>query len=120
MVAMRAPLLSATSSLDRSCTIRSTIYSQVISKLFLDDLYQAPALQLTQRPRLHDPNRIAGFCCVLLVVRIKFLHVFDNLAELGMRHARYGQYDNRFVHTARSHLVSPRLARSAGDVDTVR
>src|SRR5947208_16339378 len=107
MVAMRAPLLSATSSLDRSCTIRSTIYSQVISKLFLDNLYQAPALQLTQRPRLHDPNRIAGFCCVLLVVRMKFLHLFDNLAEFGIRHTPDCPYVNRFVHATSSHLASP-------------
>src|SRR5213079_2818588 len=37
IVAMRAPLLSATSSLDRICTIRSTIYSRMILELFLDD-----------------------------------------------------------------------------------
>src|SRR5207302_703982 len=30
IVAMRAPVLSATSNLDRSCTIRSTIYSRII------------------------------------------------------------------------------------------
>jgi uncharacterized membrane protein YdcZ (DUF606 family) len=39
IVAMRAPLLSATSSLDRSCTIKSTIYSQIIAKLLLDHFY---------------------------------------------------------------------------------
>src|SRR5207247_8184617 len=85
MVAMRAPLLSATSSLDRSCTIRPTIYSQVISKLLLDNLYQAPPLQLTQWPRLHDPNPVTGLGFVLLVVRIKLFHLFNSFAELGMR-----------------------------------
>src|SRR5438552_8175522 len=34
IVAMRAPLLSATSSLDRSCTIKLTIYSRIIRSYF--------------------------------------------------------------------------------------
>src|SRR5207247_5600200 len=115
MVAMRAPLLSATSSLDRSCTIRPTIYSQVILKLLLDNLYQAPALQPTQWPRLHDPNPVAGFRFVLFVVRVNVSHLFNNFAELGMRHACDRPHDNRLVHAARNHLASARFARTAGE-----
>src|SRR4029453_6069499 len=112
IVAIRAPLLSATSSLDRSCTIR--IFLSLFS-LLLDNLPQTPALKLAQPPCRHDPNRFARFRLVLFVVRVKFSHLFNDFAELGMRHARDRLHDNRLVHAAGNHFAGPRLARTAGE-----
>src|ERR671918_1780102 len=112
---MRAPLLSATSSLDRSCTIRSIIYCKILSKLLLDDLHQTPALQLALWPRLHDPNHVASFRLILLVVRVKLFHLFNDFAELGVGHARDRPYYNRLVHAAGNHFAGARLARATGD-----
>src|SRR4051812_8788086 len=83
IVAMRAPLLSATSSLDRIWTI----------KLFLDDLHQAPSFQFAERTRLHDADRVARLGFVLLIVRIEFLFLLHDFAELGVRDARHGADD---------------------------
>src|SRR5438045_9601828 len=94
MVAMRAPLLSATSSRDRSCTIEIFLLILLLH-LLLDDLHNTPSLQLAQWPRLHDANGIAGFCLVLLIVRVKLFHLLDNLSKLGVRHARDGPHHNR-------------------------
>src|SRR5207247_9960221 len=112
---MRAPLLSATSSLDRSCTIKSTIYSQIISRLLLDDVHQTPALQLAQWPRLHDPNGIAGFRFVLFVVRVKLFHLFNDFAELGMGNAGDRPHYNRLVHVAGNYFAGARFARTMSD-----
>src|SRR5438105_2706825 len=103
IVAMRAPVLSATSSLERICTIN----------LFPDDFDQAPPLQFAERPRFHDANGIAVLCFVLLVVRVKFLLLLDNLAEFRVRHAGDSADDDRFVHPARNHFAYPRLTRTA-------
>src|SRR5437667_213229 len=79
---------------------------------------------LSKRSREPSSPRIGGFvrtrtarttCRFLLVVRIKFFHLFDNLAELGMRHPCDGPHDNRLVHAARNHFASARLARTAGE-----
>src|SRR3977135_1471079 len=69
---MRAPVLSATSSLDRICTIRSTIYSRMISELLFQHFHQAPPLQFTERPCLHDADVVAGLGLILLIVRVNF------------------------------------------------
>src|SRR6266511_5454914 len=114
IVAMRAPLLSATSSLDRSCTIKIFL-SLFLFSLLLDDLHQTPALQLAQGSCLHDPDRVAGFRLVLRVVSIKFFHLFNDLAELGMRHARNRLNHNRLVHVAGNHLAGSCLARTTSD-----
>src|SRR5436309_4083062 len=114
IVAMRAPLLSATSSLDRICTIRSTIYSRMILELFLDDFHQSPALSFAQRSSFHDADRVAGLCLILLVMRIKLFHLVDDFPELRMWHARDRLYYNRFVHSARNHFAGAGLPRTAG------
>src|SRR2546430_8253339 len=100
---MRAPLLSATSSLERIWTIN----------LFFDDLDQAPPLQLAERSRFHDPNRVAVLRFVLFIVRVKFLLLLHDLAELRMRHAGDRANHDRLVHRARNHLAYARLARTA-------
>src|SRR6202030_404375 len=85
IVAMRAPVLSATSSLDRSCTIGPTIYLRIISELLLKHFQQTPALELAQRTRFHDAHHVARFCLILLIVRVKLFHLLDDLAELRIR-----------------------------------
>src|SRR5437868_14553348 len=103
IVAMRAPVLSATSSRERIWTIN----------LFVDDLDQAPSLQLAERSRFHNTNRVAVLRLVLFVVRVKFLLLLHDLAELRVRHAGNATNDDRLVHLARNHLAHTRLARTA-------
>src|SRR5437764_11538695 len=103
IVAMRAPVLSATSSRERIWTIN----------LFADDFDQAPPLQLAERSRFHNPNRVTVLRFVLFVVRVKFLLLLHNLAELRMRDAGDGANNDRLVHRARNHLAHARLARTA-------
>src|SRR5262249_19742599 len=103
IVAMRAPVLSATSSLDRICTIRN---------LLLINLNETPSLQFAEWARFHDANGIAGLRLVLFVVGIKFLHLLDDLAKLRMWHARDCPHHDRFVHAAGNHLTCARFTRS--------
>jgi len=51
-----------------------------------------------------------GFAWFCSFVRIKFLHLLDDLAELRVRHTRNRPHDNRFIHTAGNHLARARLA----------
>src|SRR2546430_13632051 len=100
---MRAPVLSATSSLERICTIN----------LFPDDLDQTPPFQFAQWPRFHDANGVAVLRFVLVVVRVKFLLLLYDLAEFRVGHACDGADDDRLIHPARNHLAHARLARTA-------
>src|ERR1700731_2018006 len=104
IVAIRAPVLSATSSLERICTINF---------LLLQPFHQPPTLQFAQRTRFHDPNGVARLRLVLFVVRVKFLHLLDYLAKLRVRHARHRTDHDRFVHRARNDFARARLSRSA-------
>src|SRR5437868_9879202 len=103
MVAMRAPVLSATSSLERICTI----------KLLRHHLDQTPALQSTERPRLHDANGVPILGFILLIVRVKFLLLLHDLAELPMRHPSHAANNDGFVHSAGNHLANTGLTRTA-------
>src|SRR5437588_9723796 len=102
MVAMRAPVLSATSSLERICTI----------ELLRHHLDQTPALQLTQWPRLHDADGVAVLGFVFLIVRIKLLLLLHDLTELAMRHPSHAANNDGFIHSAGNHLAHARLART--------
>src|SRR5919201_5311937 len=103
IVAMRAPVLSATSSRERIWTII----------LFADDLDQTPPLQLAERSRFHDPDRVAVLRFVLFVVGVKFLLLLHDLAEFRMWHTGDATNDDRLIHRARNHLAYARLARTA-------
>src|SRR5436309_15072008 len=105
IVAMRAPELSATSNLDRICTI---------GILLVNDFHEAPSLELAERPRFHDTNSVPGLRLVLFVVRIKFFHLLDDLAEFRMRHARDCPHHDGLVHAAGNHLACARLPRTTG------
>src|SRR2546423_15060575 len=100
---MRAPVLSATSSLERICTIN----------LFPDDLDQTPPFQFAQSPRFHDANGVAVLRFVLFVVSVKFLLLFHDLAEFWVRHACDGADNDCLVHPARNHFAHPGLTRTA-------
>src|SRR5690348_3356065 len=103
IVAIRAPVLSATSSRERIWTIN----------LFADDLDQAPPLQLAERSRFHDTNRVTALRLVFFVVRVKFLLLLHDFAELRVRHPGDTANDDRFVHRARNDLTYACLARTA-------
>src|SRR5437868_1426410 len=103
IVAIRAPVLSATSSRERIWTIN----------LFADDLDQAPPLQFAERSRFHDTNGVAALRLVFFVVRVKFLLLLHDLAELRVRHPGDATNDDRFVHRTRNDLAYSRLARTA-------
>src|ERR1019366_4305846 len=49
------------------------------------DFLQCPALQLRQRPRFFDPNRVAGVRFVLFVVRVELLPDRDHPLVHRMR-----------------------------------
>jgi len=49
----------------------------------LDDLDQTPPFQLAEGPGLHDADPVTGFRLVLLVVRVEFFHLFDDLTDFG-------------------------------------
>src|SRR5215208_3780540 len=102
IVAMRAPVLSATSSLDRICTI---------GFLLLNDFHESPSLQFAHWAHFHDANSVAGLRLVLFVVRIKFLHLLNNLTKLRVWHARDCTHDDCLVHSAGNHLARACLAR---------
>src|SRR6266496_5061233 len=112
---MRAPLLSATSSLDRICTIGSTIYSRIISELFLDNFHQSPALQFAQWTRLHNTHCVAGFRLVLFVMRVNLFLLVDDFPELRMRHTCDCPHYNRLIHATRNHFTGARFARTPGN-----
>ncbi len=55
-------------------------------------------LSLDMRTALHDANRIAGLCFVLLVVRFELHRLANDLAVHRVRNARLGDDDDRLVH----------------------
>src|SRR3954447_5087898 len=73
-----APELSATFSLDSCWLIASPPLR------LLDDLDQAPALALRERPRLHHPHHVAGAGLVALVVGVEGPRSADHLLVGGM------------------------------------
>src|SRR5882757_2324603 len=81
--AMRAPVLSATSSLERIWSIkRGADYTSV-----LEDFNQTPAFQLGKWPGLGNAHGITDLRFVFFVVGVETLHLLDDLAEFGVRHA---------------------------------
>src|SRR5579862_6265809 len=78
--AMRAPVLSATSSLERIWSIKKGAkYTSV-----LENFNQTPALQLGKRAGLGDADGIAHLGLVVFIVRIEALHLFDDFAKFGV------------------------------------
>src|SRR5690606_21163807 len=97
-----APELSAILTID-SCWIIAA------SPGSFEDLDDAPALQLGQRPRLHDPHHVPLARRVLLVVRVVLLRTRDLLAVKGVRHATLDGDHHRLLHLGADHLPDARL-----------
>src|SRR4029077_18425142 len=64
----------------------------------LDDLREAPALRLRERPRLDDANDVTDVRAVLLVVCVELDRAPDHLLVLRVRPDRVDLDDDRLVH----------------------
>src|SRR5271157_2677732 len=96
---LRAPELSATSSMDLICTAIAISPQSSSSRRLAggrgcfrlrergaaNNLFQFPALQLAQRTRLTDANHIAHTGGVLFIVRIELLVGLHYALVLGVR-----------------------------------
>src|SRR5271168_4484841 len=115
---LRAPELSATSSMVLICTAIALSPQISSSRLLLgggrfhlrergaaDNLFQVPALQLTQRTRLTDANHVAHACGVLLVVRIELLVGLHYALVLGVRLAHLHFHHDGLLHLGRNDLA---------------
>src|ERR1700730_3719357 len=113
---LRAPELSATSSLVCICII------MVLSQLFLCSSLSAdflllftldhfPPLQLRQRAALLDPDQVAHREFVLLVVGVIFLRAPYRLLEHGMRVAALYLHDDGLVLLVADHDAMERALR---------
>src|SRR5258707_4139802 len=108
--AMRAPVLSATSSLERIWSIkRGADYTSM-----LENFNQTPALQLGKRAGLGDANGVAHLRLAFFVVSVETLHLLDDLAKLGVWHAGGGLDDGGLRHLGRNDLADALLAEAAG------
>src|SRR5690606_6863121 len=98
-----APELSAIFTID-SCWIIAA------SPGSFEDFDDAPALQLGQRPRLHDPHHIPLARRVLLVVRVVLRRTPDLLAVQAVWHATLHGDHHRLLHLVAYHGPDARLA----------
>src|ERR687896_1795882 len=101
----RAPVLSATLSRD-SCWIIGLLR-------LLDDLGEAPVLQLRERSRLDDADDVADLGRVGLVVRVELRRAADDLLVPPVRLDRVDLDDDRLVHRGRDDDATALLAAAA-------
>src|SRR5512143_3896065 len=99
--ALRAPVLSATSSIDRTWSMalssrESLTHSRpgdlgdLVDLLRLPQhLHQAPPLRLAERTRLHDQDPVAHARLLFLIVDVILLRARDHLLVPGMRRAPF-------------------------------
>src|SRR5689334_20489364 len=99
----RAPVLSATLRRD-SCWIISPL------PRLLDDLREAPTLQLRQRPRLDDADGVADAGRVRLVVRVELDRAPDDLLVLRVALDHVDLDDDRLVALVGDDDAAPLLA----------
>src|SRR5581483_3264438 len=132
---LRAPLLSATSSMVRIPIMTSSPQflpskAMVPGLLLLDGLFhpcvglgsqrrmidpdlhrapdhvaELPALQTTERPALDNPDNIADLRRLLLIVRIKLLSLGNNPFVDRVDHAARHFNHNGFCHPGRNHFA---------------
>src|SRR3954452_21543579 len=96
-----APVLSATSRIERICNIKNysllTRHRRGLGVSF-DDFHQAPSFEFGKRTAFLDPHAVARACLALFVMRVKFFVLSDNFLELGMREPALHANDDRFGH----------------------
>src|SRR5262245_58167405 len=80
----------------------------------LEDLDELPALQFAERTGLLDADGVALLRFSLLIVRVKLPALLDDLAELGVRHARDSLHDDGFLHLRGHDLANARFADGGG------
>src|SRR5688572_1442951 len=114
-----APVLSATSKIERICNILTSNLSRATQPLsidwrcglvFLDDLHQTPGFGLREWPRFGDQNNVAHFGFVFFVVRVEFLERRHDLLESRMLKAAFHADNNRLVHLVRNHFAGALFA----------
>src|SRR5580658_4548956 len=118
---LRAPELSATSSMVLICTAianspyiflqrllggRSCCFFSLRQCRTADNLFQVPALQLAQGTRLADPDHITHARRVLLVVRVKLLVGLHHALVLGMGLAHLDLNHDGFRHLGRNDVAN--------------
>src|ERR1700744_508827 len=79
--AIFAPVLSATSKLERTCNIKFYRLGGDGFGIALDNFHQAPAFELRQGTGFLNAHGIADFRLGFFIVRIKFLVGRDDLLE---------------------------------------
>src|SRR5262249_47407836 len=75
----------------------------------LDDLHEAPALVLGQRPSLHEADHVAGLALVLLVVNLELLPPPHVAAHGGVLNESLDGHDTRLLHAIAHHLAGADL-----------
>src|SRR5215470_9671130 len=125
---LRAPELSATSSIVLIITaiLPSPVYSSRLltrahgvdgrhfgnQRRLAEDFFQAPPLQLRQRPRLFQPDKVSDVRLVLFVMRVELLVGRDDATIERMRlRPRHRNHDG-LVHLVRDHFADQFFAPS--------
>src|SRR5260370_1347234 len=101
-----APVLSATSKMERICNIKpQSSRDGGDARAPFDDLDQAPALGLGERAGFLDAHAVADLRFALFVVSIEFFIPGDDLLKFGMREAALDPDDDGFRHGVRDDLA---------------
>src|SRR6266568_4318590 len=115
-----APVLSATSRMERICNMNYLVRDAWSNCDWSDagaaphDLDQAPALGLGQRAGLLDAHAVADFGFVLFIVGVKLLIAGHDFLELRMRKPPLDPHDDGFGHLVGDDFTQALLAFAAG------
>src|SRR5579885_3494081 len=101
----RAPLLSA--------TLRTVSCWIIVLLGPLDDLGDAPALVLAQRPGLDDADAVADVGVVVLVVHLEARVAAHHLLVEGVRLELLDDHDDGLLHPVADHQALTHLAAAA-------
>src|SRR5689334_18811764 len=110
-----APVLSATSRMERTCSM--AVSSGCDFHRFgvaLDDFHEAPAFGLRERPAFLDADAVAGFGLALLVVRVELVEFRHDLLEPRVREAALDPDNDGFGHLGGDDFADAFLSVAAG------
>src|SRR4051812_46435057 len=112
-----APVLSATSRMDRICNIYYACSVIVSSGRYLrysaaarNDFDQSPALGFRKWPGFLDPNSVAHLRFALFIVRVKFLVTSDDFAVTRMNEPSFDANRDGLGHLIRDDFTEAFLA----------
>src|SRR5262245_27214673 len=111
-----APVLSATSKIDRICNILplSSFYGRGDVEDFFNHRDQPPALQFRHGAGFLDADTVPHSGFVLFIVGIELLITSDYLFKFGMREPALYAHHDRFPHLIRNNFANAFLAVPAG------